>query len=375
MDRVRTNRVWVDRAEGDGPVLVITGAIHGNEPAGLFAAERLIGALPKVRGRVLVVEGNRGARARGERFARRDLNRLWSEASVRELLARDDRDALEAEDREQAELAELFLTLEREHGAPIVFVDLHTTSGDSPAFVCAGDTLANRRLARGVPLPLVLGLEETIEGTMLSWLVGRGHVGIAIEGGRHDDPAAVDAHEAALVLLVDRLGLAEVDEARRVRAHATLAHDVPPVLEIRHRHVVHEGDGFEMRPGFRSFESVGRGRVLARDHAGEIVAPEDGLVLMPRYQAQGDDGFFLARPVRPFWLGVSSALRALRVDRALPYLPGIARDPEGALVTTRRPPPPGVVGVMHLCGYRRVRPNGSGLRFERRREAERWPGR
>jgi succinylglutamate desuccinylase len=379
VDRAPDERVWVDRSEGHGPVLVITGAIHGNEPAGLLAAERLLRALPELRGRVLVVEGNRAARARGQRFVRRDLNRRWSEADVRALLGRDllgrDRGELEDEDREQAELATLFLTLEREHGAPIVFVDLHTTSGDSPAFVCAADTLANRRLARGVPLPLVLGLEETIEGTMLGWLVGRGHVGIAIEGGRHDDPTAVDAHEAALVLLLEQLGIAAVDDARRSRARTTLAHDVPPVLEIRHRHVVREGDGFEMLPGFRSFEPIGRGRVLARDRGGEILAPEDGLVLMPRYQPQGDDGFFLARPVRPFWLGVSSVARSLHVDRVLPHLPGIARESDGALVTSSRRPPPGVVGVMHLCGFRRVRPNGSGLRFERRREAERWPGR
>ncbi|MCB9617748.1 MAG: succinylglutamate desuccinylase/aspartoacylase family protein [Sandaracinus sp.] len=365
-------RVRVDRREGDGPTLVITGAIHGNEPAGLIAAERFVRALPRLRGRVLVVEGNRGARALGRRFVVRDLNRLWSEASVAQKL--DDPDA-EHEDREQAELARLFAKLETEHGGPLVFVDLHTTSGDSPAFVCAADTLANRELARSVPLPLVLGLEETIEGTMLGWLVGRGHVGIAIEGGRHDDPAAIGAHEAALVCVLHRLGMAEFDAVRRREAHQTLARDVPSVVEIRHRHVVREGDGFVMRPGFTSFDPVARGQTLAEDHEGPIVADEDALVLMPRYQAQGDDGFFLARPVRPFWLGVSSAARTMKVDRVLRFLPGIARDDEGALVTTTRQPPPGVVGVMHLCGFRRVRPHGEGLRFERRREAERWPGR
>jgi succinylglutamate desuccinylase len=210
---------------------------------------------------------------------------------------------------------------------------------------------------------------------MLGWLVERGHLGIAIEGGRHDDPAAIEAHEAALVLLLARLGMADLGAERRENARARLADPtLPSVVEIRHRHVVRDHDDFVMREGFRTFDRVARGAPLARDRHGPIDADEDAFLLMPRYQPQGDDGFFLARSVAPFWLRVSTLARALHVDRVLPRLPGIARDETGALVTTTRRPPPGVVRVMHLCGFRRERPHGEGLRFERRREA-RWPPR
>jgi succinylglutamate desuccinylase len=54
-----------------------------------------------------------------------------------------------------------------------------------------------------------------------------------------------------------------------------------------------------MEPGFRNFQSVSAGKLLARDHHGEVRAPLSGILLLPLYQAQGEDGFFLIREVTP----------------------------------------------------------------------------
>jgi succinylglutamate desuccinylase len=97
------------------------------------------------------------------------------------------------------------------------------------------------------------------------------------------------------------------------------------VLEVCHRHVVTPEDDFEMLPGLKSFEPVLRGQTVASDRRGEIRAPKDGLMLMPRYQGQGEDGFFMARPVAPFWLGLSGWLRRAHAHRLLPILPGVSR--------------------------------------------------
>ena len=51
-----------------------------------------------------------------------------------------------------------------------------------------------------------------------------------------------------------------------------------------------------MEPGFANIQSIAAGTLLARDRGGEIRAHEDCLVVMPLYQGQGDDGFFLGRP-------------------------------------------------------------------------------
>jgi succinylglutamate desuccinylase len=55
-----------------------------------------------------------------------------------------------------------------------------------------------------------------------------------------------------------------------------------------------------MLPGFKSFERVVQGQLLALGGAHgqrEIRSPLGGILIMPRYQGQGQDGFFLARPV------------------------------------------------------------------------------
>ena len=55
--------------------------------------------------------------------------------------------------------------------APVQLLDMHSFSADGSPFVILGDTLRNRRLAFPLRTPIVLGLEETIEGTLLSYLL------------------------------------------------------------------------------------------------------------------------------------------------------------------------------------------------------------
>jgi len=50
-----------------------------------------------------------------------------------------------------------------------------------------------------------------------------------------------------------------------------------------------------MYPDYKNFQKVSKGEVIAKDKNGEIVAPVDALILMPLYQKQGDDGFFLIK--------------------------------------------------------------------------------
>jgi succinylglutamate desuccinylase len=50
-----------------------------------------------------------------------------------------------------------------------------------------------------------------------------------------------------------------------------------------------------MHPGFTNFQKVKKGELLAHDNKGEIICPHVGLILMPLYQKQGEDGFFLIR--------------------------------------------------------------------------------
>jgi succinylglutamate desuccinylase len=112
-----------------------------------------------------------------------------------------------------------------------------------------------------------------------------------------------------------------------------------------------------MEPGFTNFQAVRRGKVLARDRTGEIKASETGLILMPLYQTLGNDGFFLVREVKRFWLKFSALLRKLKVGDYVHFLPGVRRDPinENFLIINTRIARILPLQIFHLLGFRRLR--------------------
>lgn len=365
----------IDRG-APGPTVLVMAGVHGNEPAGVRAVERVLATLVArdvaVRGRVVAFAGNLPALAEGRRFLARDLNRGWGADALAELRARPAA-ARSPEDHQQAELLERFEeTLQGARG-PTLFVDLHSSSADGPPFLCLADTIDNRRLGLATGVPIILGIEETIDGAALEWFGARGIAALAAEGGRHQHPDTVGNHEALLWLLLDRVGVVPrgaIDLAPH-RAHLRRAvGDAPSIVEITHRHAITPADLFRMAPGFVNFALAVRDQLLAHDAAGEVRAPYACRVLLPLYQPQGDDGYFLARPVARFWLTLAAWLRALRVDALLPFLPGIRRDPgdPDTLLADRRVARWFTVEVFHLLGYRRERPRGAKLlAFTRRR--------
>ena len=362
--------------ERHGPTLIVVGAIHGNEQAGIHAARRVIArlslSLDTMRGELIAIAGNVGAMRAGRRYHARDLNRVWSEAQVASLEERVAKELeLDAEDREQLEiLAAIRGAIARAKG-PVYLVDLHTTSAHGVPFVLFGDTLAQRAFVAGLPLPIIMGLEEQVDGVLSSYWTRQGCVTFGVEGGQHDDPGSIDNLEAVLLLASEAAGLFERGAVRETRAaHRLLERrrgDLPRVMEVVSRHAIAEGDAFTMEPGFKNLDHARAEQLLARDRNGEIRAPHDGLVMLPLYQKQGDDGFFWGRAVSAARLRASEALRHLRLDRFLDLLPGVARDkghPSRFLVNrsiARLYP----LGVFHMLGYRRIRQVAHQLTVER----------
>ena len=89
-----------DRIIGDyigqqpGPLVVVFGGIHGNEPAGVEALKMLFDLLHlepgynpgfQFSGRLLALRGNRRALQKGKRFIDKDLNRFWLSQHLQQL--------------------------------------------------------------------------------------------------------------------------------------------------------------------------------------------------------------------------------------------------------------------------------------------------
>ena len=285
------------RAERPGPMLIVLGGIHGNEPAGLHALEPLAG-LQLECGDFVALSGNRAALAEGVRYVARDLNRGWGA-----LASLPPRGEGVAEDDEQRDLLGAIEDALADARGPVYFLDLHTTSAEGHPFVVVGDDPAHRAFAHSFGLPVFLGLVGRLSGALTPYLCTRGVTAIAIEGGQNDDEWSVVRHTAAIRLalvecaLLPAASLGPFNLSRRLLEHARAS--LPHEIEIVSRYAITPEDEFVMQPGFSNIHPVSAGTLLAHDRHGEIRAPEDGLVVMPLYQGQGDDGFFMGRAVTP----------------------------------------------------------------------------
>ena len=64
-------------------------------------------------------------------------------------------------------------------------------------------------------------------------------------------------------------------------------------FEIIYRHEIKKGDNFKMEPGFKNFQKIKKGQLLATSNGKEIKSEWDAYIFMPLYQSQGNDGFFV----------------------------------------------------------------------------------
>lgn len=363
-----------------GATLIAVGSLHGNEPGGAAALRRVSQKLAalrgSLRGRVYFLAGNTRALSRGARFVDADLNRHWTDENI--LKCRANQSLKNAEDLELHELLSIFDDILETARTEVFALDLHSTSAGGAPFGLVGDTLRNRRFAQGFPVRLLLGIEEQLDGTMLEYLNNRGAVTLGFEGGQHTAEATIENHEALVWLALVNSGILSekaVPDLERPRNTLTQASGNPEIIEIRHREAIEPEDEFEMLPGFKNFDPVKYGQTLARNRQGNIEAPESGLILMPLYQKQGADGFFIGRRIARFWLRISEILRKLKISDRIHLLPGVRRDPTNDLsfIIDTRVARFFPLQVFHLLGFRKLRWRGRRLIVSRRRHDTRSP--
>ena len=367
--------------EEDGITLIVVGGIHGNEPGGKIALQNVARKLESLRldlrGRVYLLAGNTRALKRCVRFLDSDLNRHWTSENLSKHESKYS-SAQNNEDLELKELLNIFDAILKSSKSEVFALDLHSTSAGGLPFATVGDTLRNRRFAQKFPVTILLGIEEQLEGTMLEYLNNAGAVTFGFEGGQHDSPVTAENHEALIWLALINSGILSAESAPELNVYRDFlakAAGKQRILEVRHRESIKPEDEFEMNPGFENFDVIKRGQILAKNKNGAIRANESGLLLMPLYQKQGEDGFFIGREIAPFWLRVSALLRTLKIGSLIRILPGVWRHPtdnESLIVNTRvaRYFP---LQIFHLLGFRKRRWRDDHLIVSRRRHDTKSP--
>ncbi|MDH4297984.1 MAG: succinylglutamate desuccinylase/aspartoacylase family protein [Cyclobacteriaceae bacterium] len=348
------------QGEEPGPTVVFIGGIHGNEPAGIFALLRVFEEMRKknihIKGHVYALSGNLWALERGERYHQQDLNRLWTSDKMNGLLDGN----LELWNEDISQQVDIYKTIKKilaAESGPFYFLDLHTTSGETIPFLTVNDSLLNRKVALQYPVPIILGIEEYLEGPLLSYINELGFVAFGFEGGQHDDLSSIENHISFIYLSLLIAGVIDrtnIDYNRHFELLARNTFGRQHIYEINSRYEVKEAEKFTMKPGFTNFQWVLKGEEIAISNGEKVCASGRGQILMPRYQVQGNDGFFFIRRISPFFLTLSASLRKIRFDRVLPLLPGIrwTSGKRDELVVNRKVAWLFTKKFFHLLGYR-----------------------
>jgi predicted deacylase len=311
-----------------GPLILFFAGIHGNEPAGVLALEKAMGYLEsqkeKISGTIYGILGNRSALTLNKRYIDMDLNRIWTNTYMDTLETKPN---LLEEEKEMSELLQLIHPIIENATVPVYFIDFHTTSSKSYPFITINDALINRKFAMKFPIPIVLGIEEYLEGPMLSYINQKGYVALGFEAGQHLDENSVKNTVSFIFLTLVFTGAIKKRSFGEFDLHysslETSAQHLHKIFEIVYLHKIGAWDKFSMITGFENFQVIKKDTHLAIHNEETIKAPFTGRIFMPLYQSQGSDGFFIVHRI-PYWvLKLSAFLRKYKIDNLLTILPGV----------------------------------------------------
>lgn len=297
----------IGKLEGDnpGPTIIALAGVHGNEPTSIKAVEHVLekikGLEDKFCGTFIGIRGNLEALSKGERFIDEDMNRIWFTSILDKVRRTPFDEVLTAERRETKAVLEIIdpIILNENQKEPVIFADLHTFSAETGLFAISSREKKNVDLLSKLNVPLIFGIEKALHGTALKYIQSTGNIGFAFEAGMHFSESAEFNATAGIYALLNASGCLDLSYIPDYEPyHDFLAQQtagLPKKVEFIYKHIIEEDDEFVMRPGFKNFDKIKKGDWLANDKLGRIEAQAEGYILMPLYQEQGDDGFFIVK--------------------------------------------------------------------------------
>lgn len=287
-----------------GPAIIMLAGMHGNEPSGVEALQNVFDILEAARisfkGSFIGIRANLMALNRNVRYIDEDMNRIWFPSIIKQIRNTPKQELKSSERKEIKQVLDILDRLiKQSKGEPIIIADLHSFSAEGCMFAITAPKERHIDLLSGLHVPLIFGITDTLRGTALRYYQDQGHVTLALEGGQHNNDLTTYNVTAALLLMLRDAGSIENEAITQINEFDQHLKEhtryVPGKVELVYQHIIEEGDNFSMRPGFKNFQPIKKGEWLANDKEGKIRARCDGYIIMPLYQEQGNDGFFIVR--------------------------------------------------------------------------------
>ena len=176
------------------------------------------------------------------------------------------------------------------------FLDCHTTSSASLPYISVQDVGANLDWAMHFPFYCIKGFSDIVSGTIDHYMSRNKLTGFVLEAGQHENKDSPLFHEAAIwIALREACGINLKGFSQIPEVVTKLKEEIPPqkTFEIIYRHGLENNDDFKMEEGFKNFQKIEKGELLAIHNDKEIRSMWNAYIFMPLYQPQGNDGFFI----------------------------------------------------------------------------------
>ncbi|MFT6780487.1 MAG: succinylglutamate desuccinylase [Saprospiraceae bacterium] len=295
-----------------GPLLIVLGGMHGNEPAGIKAIE-MMGKMLEVEpitnldfeysGSFLGLIGNLKAHQENKRFINSDLNRSFTKESLKIVEETNEADLKDELLEIKQILREVHQAIDEIKPEKVIVLDLHTTSSFGGIFSIVADNEESLKIAIELHAPVIMGMLDGIKGTTLHYFIeenfGVPMVPVTFESGQHNEELSVNRAIAGITNCMRTIGSVSPEHVENQHDILLIEHskDLPKVSRLVSKHHISDGDHFRMLPNYKNFQRIKEGEVLAKDIKGDILASDDSLILMPLYQKLGEDGFFLIQKI------------------------------------------------------------------------------
>lgn len=272
-------------ASGDWPrpYIGVCGAMHGNEPCGADAVERLArnferGELAPIGGTVFLIVANPEAASQRRRHTEggADLNRLWDFSFAERLR----REAWGYEHHRALELKEML-------GGLDVFLDLHSAATATPPFGVSNGEVPIDEIAKRIGISyLVQSWYGLADKVIIGFLKLSGVPALSVECGSHDDPQISDkAYQIALSFL---RATGTIDDGEK------LAHNDVQAVHVVER-ITKPSHEFGFGAPWTGFQRLELGTLIGRDRVTEIRVNRRCYAVLPNERVDvGDDVLYLA---------------------------------------------------------------------------------
>ena len=270
-------------ADWPRPYVGVCGSMHGNEPCGALAVQRLAGdfesrALRPVDGTLFLIHANPVATSLGRRHTPEgeDLNRLWSFSFLDTLR----QDAWGYEHHRVLELKEVLGDLD-------ICLDLHSAKTATPSFGVSNGEGEIDEIAKRVGISyLVQSWYGLADKVIIGFLKLSGVPALSVECGAHGDPEiATKAYDIARSFLCATgtiEGCPESDGAEVQTVHVVEA-------------ITRTSEEFRFGSPWTGFQRLEPGTLVGRDRVTEIRVSRPCYAVLPNEDVEvGDDVVYLA---------------------------------------------------------------------------------